>query len=158
RDADRPSAVRRRQPHRGSAPPPERHAVPLSQLAAGIPPKLDAAVMQALAKQPDQRDPSAQAMLTALGGGTRDAVGTTAVLPRMSAEARRHETGALLGMGPHPDPLPEGEGTRAGWRRRRRVPVGVAALAALMVAGLVAAGGAPELRFTRKPAVVDQSV
>ena len=127
----------------------------LSELVEDVPPEIETAVMRALAKDPAERFPSAEAMLAALGGKALGAAPidafATSRMPTVPTEMTSAlPVAAIAGAA-------AADGAAAPWWRawvadRRRWPVAAAA-AALLVVGLVAAGGLPELRFRRNDAV-----
>lgn len=157
---------------------------PPGELVDGIPAGVEAAVMRALAKEPSERFSSAQTMLVALGGdpvaGTASATtrmaalapettalmpsvrsaGATAAMPEAAGVPARRRGAARGDRATDAAVGTAGSLVRAEpwWRRwlvgRRRVPLAAGALA-LLVLGLVAAGGLPELRFRRSAATTN---
>jgi serine/threonine-protein kinase len=125
-----------------------------SELVDDVPPEVETAVMRALAKDPDERFASADAMLAALGGKVADRAPVDAFATARMPIAPVEMTSAL----PIADAAaPSAASAAAPWWRdwlsdRRRLPAAAVA-AALLLAGLVAAGGLPELRFRRSDAM-----
>jgi eukaryotic-like serine/threonine-protein kinase len=78
-----------------------RDPEPLYQLRSDVPPALSAIIMQCLAKAPDQRPPTAEALLTALDSITTSSgdVKTVAQKTLPAVENRRHRLIAGAGIG-----------------------------------------------------------
>jgi hypothetical protein len=77
-----------------------RDPEPLYQCCPDVPPPLSAIIMQCLAKAPEQRPPTAEALMTALDSITTSSgeikTGTTKILPAVAKRRRRFAIGAGL--------------------------------------------------------------
>jgi hypothetical protein len=75
---------------------------PLYQICPDVPPPFSAIIMQCLAKEPDQRPPTAEALMTALDSITTSSgeikTAATQVLPAVSQRRRRMTAGAGAGI------------------------------------------------------------
>jgi len=91
---------------------------PLSEIRDDVPPELDVAVRAAMARDPDQRPPTAAAFARMLQHATADEAETTPPLARVAS----------------PPQAPPARRSR--WRRRAEITAGVAAALALAAGGI----------------------
>jgi eukaryotic-like serine/threonine-protein kinase len=132
---------------------------PPSSVASGVPAELDALVLAATARDPDERPPDARAMHRSLVA-VRDRLGLHAAVPALPAAATAvlsdlpRETLVVdrtAAVGGPPAAKPK----RKRWWRRRR---GLVALIAVLLLALLASGAGWYLamqRYTKTPSVLD---